>query len=382
MYDPADLISPVGSPWRVIMVSERMGDLVENNYLILNLNDPNKIKETGWIKPGKIMREMTLTTTGAMDAIDFASRHNIQYILFDWKWYGPAFSFDSDATKVVVDLDLPGVIKYGREKGVGIWLYVNLQGLTSQMDSLFSIYKSWGVKGVKFGFVQAGSHRWTTWLEEAIKKASENQLMVNIHDDWRPTGEQRTYPNLVTAEGIRGNEEMPDATHNTILPFTRYIAGAADYTISYYTPRIKTTHAHQLAMAAVYFSPLQTILWYDKPSDYHGEPEIEFFSKIPTVWDESKLIDGEPGQFVTMARRSGKDWFVGTMTNNDARNLKLPLSFLQAGKKYTASIYSDDPATKTRTKVKVERKTVTASTVMDIRLQASGGQAIWLKAID
>jgi len=167
--------------------------------------------------------------------------------LFDWKWYGPVFTFESDATKVVAPLDMPGIIQYAKEKGIGIWLYCNLQGLYAQSDSLFKIYNEWGVKGVKFGFVQAGSHRWTTWIEEMFKKAAENKIMVNVHDDWRPTGEQRTWPNLMTAEGSRGNEEMPDATHNTVLPFTRFICGAADYTICYYDKRIKTTHAHQLA---------------------------------------------------------------------------------------------------------------------------------------
>jgi alpha-glucosidase len=136
------------------------------------------------------------------------------------------------------------------------------------------------------------------------KKCAANDLMVNIHDDWRPTGEMRTYPNLMTAEGIRGNEEMPDASHNVMLPFTRYIGGAADYTICYYTNRIKTTHAHQLAMAAVYYSPIQTLFWYDKPSQSKDEPELEFWRKIPTTWDETKVVNGKIGEYITIARKS------------------------------------------------------------------------------
>jgi alpha-glucosidase len=222
MYTPADLISPFSTPWRVIMVAEKSGDLVEHNDLVLNLNAPSKIKDVSWIEPGKIMRVMTQTTKDAFENIDFAAKHGLQYILFDWKWYGPAFTFTSDATKVAIpNFDLPGIIQYGKEKGIGVWLYCNLQGLYSQSDSLFRVYKEWGVKGVKFGFVQVGSHRWTTWIEDMFKKAAANQIMVNVHDDWRQTGEQRTWPNLMTAEGIRGNEEMPDATHNTVLPFTR-----------------------------------------------------------------------------------------------------------------------------------------------------------------
>ena len=382
LYTPVDLISPEGTPWRVIMIAEKPGRLIENNDLILNLNKPSKIADASWIKPGKIIRVMSQTTADAKEYIDFAVKHHMQYILFDWKWYGPAYSFNSDATKVAIStLDLPGVIQYGKEKGIGVWLYCNQQGLYAQSDSLFSVYHKWGVKGVKFGFVQVGSHRWTTWIEEMFKKAAENQIMVNVHDDWRPTGEQRTWPNLVTAEGIRGNEEMPDATHNTVLPFTRFITGGADYTLCYYDQRIKTTHAHQLAMAAVYYSPLQTLYWYDKPSLSKDEPELEFWDKIPTIWDETKVLQGAPGTFITTARRSGGDWFVGTLTNNDARKIKISFDFLPKGKRYIASIYSDDETVQTATKVSVERKQIDSTTVFEVNLKASGGQAIWITPI-
>jgi alpha-glucosidase len=379
MHDPADLISPVATPWRLIMIAEKPGDLIEHNYVMENLNEPNKIKDVSWIQPGKIIRVMTQTTADAKAYIDFAATHHLQYILFDWKWYGPAFTFESDATKVVAPLDMPGIIQYAKEKGIGVWLYVNQQALVAQSDSLFAVYKKWGVKGVKFGFVQVGSHRWTTWLEKAIQQAAASNIMVNIHDDWRPTGEERTWPNLMTAEGIRGNEEMPDATHNTVLPFTRFIAGPADYTICYYDKRIKTTHAHQLALAAVYYSPIQTLFWYDKPTQYENEPEVEFFEKIPTVWDETKVIAGVPGEYITTARRSGDNWFVGTITNDDARALKLSFNFLPKGKKYLATIYSDDEKVATKTKVKAETKKIDAATILNVNLLPSGGQAIWIR---
>jgi hypothetical protein len=379
MYTPADLISPVPTPWRIIMAAESAGELAMNNDLLLNLNLPSKIKDESWIKPGKIMRVMTQTTKDAFENIDFAVKHNLQYILFDWKWYGPAFTFESDATKVAIpNFDLPAIIEYGKKNGVGVWLYCNLQGLYSQSDSLFAVYKKWGVKGVKFGFVQVGSHRWTTWIEEMFKKAAENEIMVNVHDDWRPTGEQRTWPNLMTSEGIRGNEEMPDATHNTVLPFTRYMAGAADYTICYYDKRIKTTHAHQLAMAAVYFSPLQTLFWYDKPLFSKNEPELEFWDKIPTTWNDTKFLQGKPGDFVTVARKSGEDWFVGTLNNDTAKSIKLSFDFLIPGKKYTATIYNDDDKATTATKVGIKKLTITSTSKLDVLLKAAGGQAIWI----
>lgn len=379
MHDPADLISPFATPWRGIMIAESAGALADNNDFILNLNPPSAIADTSFIQPGKIMRVMVQTTASAKANIDFAARHNLQYILFDWKWYGPAFSFSSDATKVAIpDFDLPGIIKYAAGKGVGVWLYVNQQALLAQGDTLFKTYKQWGVKGVKFGFVQVGSHRWTTWLEQAIRQAADAGLMVNIHDDWRPTGEQRTWPNLMTAEGIRGNEEMPDATHNTVLPFTRFLAGAADYTICYYSPRIKTTHAHQLALAAIYYSPLQTLYWYDTPDMSAHEPELAFWDRIPTSWDDSKLLQGYPGQFVTTARRKGGDWFIGTITNNAARKVGVKLDFLDKDKRYTATVYEDDGAAPTATKVGIRTLSVDSNSVIDANLLPSGGQAIWL----
>ncbi|MDB5109411.1 MAG: alpha-glucosidase [Mucilaginibacter sp.] len=378
MFGEAELISPVNTPWRVIMIAEKPGDLVAHNYLMLNLNEPSKITNTSWIKPGKIMRVMKLNTKDANAVIDFTAQQKLQYILFDFGWYGNGYSVKSDASKIIPELDMAQVIKYAGEKGIGVWLYVNQQALFLQSDSLYSILKKWGIKGVKLGFVQVGSHRWTTWVEKNIQQAADNQLMVDIHDEWRPTGEQRTWPNIMTAEGVRGNEELPDATNNTILPFTRFIAGPADATFCYMDKRIKTTHAHQLALASIFFGPIQTLYWYDLPSQYHHEPELEFWNKLPTAWDESKVIQGTPGQYITTARRKDLDWFVGTITNNDARTLKIDLGFLPQGKKYIATIYSDDPMVQTATHVKIEHQKVSSSTVLTAKLLASGGQAIYI----
>ncbi|MBP8304677.1 MAG: glycoside hydrolase family 97 C-terminal domain-containing protein, partial [Phycisphaerae bacterium] len=181
-------------------------------------------------------------------------------------------------------------------------------------------------------------------------------------------------------EGIRGNEHMPTPEHNCTLPFTRYVAGIGDYTICYYSDRLKTTHAHQLAMAVVSFSPLQWLFWYDRPSQYNGEPEVEFFRRVPTVWDDTKVIHGEIGQYATIARRSGEDWFMGTINNSQARPLQIPLTFLTPGKAYTARIYFDDPTVQTRTQVGIKTQPVDARTVLDVPLLAGGGQAVWIEA--
>jgi alpha-glucosidase len=406
MYGDVDGIAPYHTPWRVIMAAGKPGQLIENNDLLLNLNPPCEIENTWWIRPGKVMREVTLTTEGGKALVDFAVRRNLQYIHFDAGWYGPEGSKTSDATTVSVDpargkpgaLNLKEVIEYARKRNVGVLLYVNQRALYRQLDEILPLYASWGVAGIKFGFVQVGSQFWTAWMHEAVKKCAEYGLMVDIHDEYRPTGFSRTCPNLMTQEGIYGNEEFPDATNNVTLPFTRFTQGAADYTICYYRRKwdedtqpdtahglvnarlLKTTPAHQLAMAVVYYSPLQYMYWYDKPSESRDEPELEFFDRVPTVWDDTKVLHGEPGRYITVARRSGNDWFVGTMTNNDGRKLSIPLDFLTEGKKYTAHIYCDDPKSKIRTKVGIKTLTVTGKSVLEAVMPPSGGQAIWIEA--
>lgn len=385
MHNSVDMIPYFSTPWRVVMVADSPGKLIENNHILLNLNESSKIKDTSWIKPGKIVRDLTLSEKGAKDWIDFAATHNLQYVLFDWKWYGPAFTWDSDASTVdtsKMKMNLQEVINYGKQKNIGVWLYVNQQALKKQDAEIFSKYKDWGVVGVKYGFVQVGSRYWTNWLHESIQRAADNQLMVNIHDEFRTTGEERTWPNILTVEGIRGNEEMPNATHNTILPFTRGLAGMGDYTICYYSNRIKTTHAHQLALSVIMYSPLQTLFWYDKAEDYKGEPEIEFFENVPTVWDATKVIDGKPGEFIITARKSKSNWFIGGITNNDARTVSISLDFLEEGKKYEAKLYYDNDKIKTRTKVGVKNIKVGKKDNMKMQLKPSGGFALHIKEIN
>lgn len=205
----------------------------------------------------------------------------------------------------------------------GIWLYVNQHALKKQMRELFPLLHQWGIVGVKSGFVEYASHRWAVWLHDLVRYAAENHLMVNIHDEFRPSSFSRTYPNLLNQEGIRGNEEFPDATHNTVLPFTRMLNGAADYTICYYDRRLKTTHGHQLAASLVYYAPLQTLFWYDKPEFANDEPELLWFDNLKTVWDESHVLEGHPASHIVMARRSGSDWYVGAMTNTEARTVTI-----------------------------------------------------------
>lgn len=377
MYSPVDIVTYYATPWKVIMAADKPGQLLEHNDIILNLNPPCEVADAAeWVKPGTIMRETTITTEGALRTLDFCAEHNIPYMLFDWLWYLPCTSHDGDATKVVDKLDMPRVVEYARERGIGIWLYVNQHALMKQQRELFPLLREWGIKGVKSGFVQYASHRWATWLHDMVRYAAENHLLMNIHDEFRPSGFSRTYPNLLTQEGIHGNEEWPDATHNVTLPFTRMINGAADYTICYFDPRLRNTHAHQLAASVVFYSPLQTILWYDKPERYHGEPEIEWFERLCTVWDDSRVLSGMPGEHIAMARRSGDDWWVGVMTGNDGRTVPVSLDFLEPGAKYTARVFTDDPEVNTATHVRCATRKVTSRSKIDFNLLPKGGAAM------
>ena len=374
MYGPVEDIAPYHTPWRVIMCADKPGQILEHNDLILNLNPSCKIKDTSWIKPGKVVREVTLTTEGGKALVDFAVKRNLQYIHFDAGWYGFEYDKVSDATTVTLDprrnpdinaLNLKEVVAYAKERGIGVILYVNQRALQQQLDEILPLYKSWGIAGIKFGFVQVGSQVWTKWMHEAIKKCADYGLMVDVHDEYRPTGFSRTYPNLMTQEGIRGNEEFPDATHNATLPFTRFIARSKS---------IQTTPAHQLALAAVYYSPLQYMYWYDKPSDSQDEPELKFFDDVYTTWDDTKVLQGEVGEFITIARRKGEEWFIGSITNNEKRVLSVSLDFLPEGKNYIAEIYTDgDKSVKTRTKVRVSTYRVSNKTKLNFCLKASGG---------
>ena len=227
---------------------------------------------------------------GTLQSVMYSPVDVVTYAATPWKIImtadTPGRLLENNAI-VIPEIDMKKVVEYGREHGVGIWLYINQHALQKQHKELLPVVAGWGVKGVKSGFVQYASHRWATWLHDLVREAADNKLMMNIHDEFRPSGFSRTYPNLVTQEGICGNEEFPDATHNVTLPFTRMINGAADYTICYYDKRLKNSHAHQLAASLVFYSPMQTIFWYDNPRMYKGEPEIKWFEDLGTSWEAS-----------------------------------------------------------------------------------------------
>jgi alpha-glucosidase len=412
LHGEVNASAPITTPWRVIMLGRTPGELLERNYLLLNLNEPCAIDDTSWIKPGKVIREVTLTTAGGKACVDFAVEHNLQYVEFDAGWYGHEYSDDSDATTISVDpkrskgpLDLHYIIEYAKQRGIGIILYVNRRALERQLDEILPLYEKWGIKGVKYGFVQVGSQQWTAWLHHAVRKAAEHHLMVDIHDEYRPTGYSRTYPNLMTQEGIRGDETRPSNSLTLTILFTRMLAGAGDNTICYYDGRVdeNASHAYQLAKSVCIYSPWQFLYWYDRPGNVSrasrpriagkmpatqaggagggrnvigDEPELEFFDHVPTVWDDTKVLLGRIGQYAVLARRSGESWFIGAMNGNEPHTFDVPLDFLDKDRLYIAHIYSDDHAVATRTHVRIDRHIVDSSSVLKIEILPRHGQAI------
>ncbi len=365
------------TPWRTISISKTATGLHHCSDLNLKLNTPPPGGIPEWIKPGKLIRSQ-LTTKSGMECIDFAAKHNFRYIMFDGGWYGPMRQATSHPEYAIPAIDLTEVIRYGNQKQIGVILYVDYAELRSSLDTLLPLYKKWGIRGLKFGFVDGLTQEGIIWLASAIKKVHDYGFILNIHDNYKPTGLSRTFPSLLTQEGIRGDENSPDAFHTTVLPFTRYLAGAADFTYCYpnatnsYTKNLKVSMGQQLALTVVYFSPLQAMFWYGKPTEYTNEGEIEFFSYVPVVWNESHYLAGEIGKYISVARRNGTTWFMGNVAGPEDWKGRIRFDFLTAGEIYTASIYNDDK----KGSISKEIIEVKKGYMHRIDLKAKTGQAI------
>ena len=371
--------APFETPWRVLVVGRTPGEVIENAGLITTLGTPSRIGEMGWIRPGRAIRVFRDNRTEAgLAHIDFAATRKLQYIEFDAHWYGDGTD-PSDATYPVHGLDIRKVIEYGKRRDVGVILYVDRVPAQRQIEAIVRTYREWGAAGVKFGFLWEGRQADNDFVEQIVRESAEHQLIVDLHDDLRPCGLEREYPNLLTLEGVRGNEHFPAARHNVTLPFVRNVAGAMDYTICYAQDRNQTTRAHQLAMAAVYYSPLTFLYWYDAPAKYDGGhwPELSWFDECPTTWDETRVLSGAIGEHVAIARRSGARWFLGAMTNEEPRRLELSLGFLAAGR-WRAHIYADGAASgrPPDTPIVISERPVDRGGTLEMVLAPSGGQAV------
>ena len=386
---PVRFRTPYSTPWRLVMAAPNPSALLQRSYMLPNLSPLCRVDDVSWIKPGKQMRDMSITKEGSFAIIDLAEKLGLDYLEIDAGWYGDERKMKSDATTVTpsrsrgtfTKKDLLDVISHARSKGLGVILYVNRRALEQQIDELLPLFRKWGVAGIKFGFVNVGPQEWTKWLHDSIAKCAEYEIVVDVHDEYRPTGTERTYPNFLTAEGIRGNEEKPTAKMDLDTAFLRSMCGPADFTMCWHAESLKLSWAHQMAAAMVYYGPLQTLYWYDPASSFSGdEPYLQYFRDLPTTWDQKVVIQGEIGKFITMARRKGNAWFVGSMNAVKQRQIKIPLSFLDPNKKYTATIYSDtDPKGATNSKsLEIKTMPVTSKTVISADMANNGGQAIYI----
>lgn len=389
------------SPWRYVMVAWHPGQLVQNNDFVLNLNEPNQIQNTSWIRPGEVLREVTLTTAGSLAAIDFAAENNIAYVEFDAGWYGAEEDTLSDATTVTVDparskgpLDLQKVIEYADTKNVGIIVYVNKKALHKQLDVILPLYKKWGIKGLKFGFVNVGDQYATAWLHQAIRKAAKYELMVDVHDEYRPTGYSRTYPNLITQEGIRGDEESPALYQTVYTLYNRMICGAGDYTNCFFAERVTEKmggRAAQLAKRIAIYSPWQFIFWYDRPykaparaggagsveSVIKTDAITDFYCSIPTTWDDTRFYEGDMDSYAVVARRSASDWYVSILNAGDKRQVTLPLDMLKSQSRYKATLYYQAPGKK-KDVVSVKEIKLNAQEKLTLDIEGNSGCVLYL----
>ena len=402
--------APLATPWRVLMIGDEPGRLVEST-IILSLNDPPAF-DASWVRPGKAAWDWWsgqlaegVGRPGMNDAtmkhyIDFAAEMKLEYMLVDAGWYAAkAYGDDADTkadiTKSVPEIDLPALVAYGRARGVGLVLWLHWIPAREQMDRAFPFYERLGVKGVKVDFMDRDDQEMVAFYHRILRKAAEHHLVVDLHGAYKPTGLARTYPNYLTQEGVLGAEYnkwsgRATAAHNVTLPFTRMLAGPMDYTPGGFRhvtpaefkpqdkgPLVMTTRAHGLAMYVVYESPLQMVA--DHPGAYRGQPGAEFLREVPASWDETRVVAGEIGEYVVVARRRGRDWFVGAMTNGEPRTLRLPLGFLGGGA-HSMKAYADgEGAADDPKRLDVTTTDVKAGDTLTLRLAPGGGYAARLR---
>jgi alpha-glucosidase len=405
--------TPMRSPWRVIMLGAEPGRLVESN-IVVNLNPPSAIADTSWIKPGKtawdwwsgsyaegVSFKPGMNTATMKHYIDFSAASGIEYMLIDAGWAkagnGPADS-GADLTQTNPAIDMPAILAYAKSKRVGIWLWAHWSDIERQVDECFPLFEKWGAAGVKIDFMNRDDQWMVNYYRRIVKKAAEHHLMIDYHGAFKPDGIRRTWPNLLTREGVMGAEYNKwsgriTADHNLMLAFTRMLAGPMDYTPGGFNnvtheefeprmtkPEVQTTRAHALALYAIFESPFQMVA--DYPEAYKDQKDFEFIKAAPTVWDETRVIGGKPGEYIAVARRQGREWFVGAVTGTHPREIDLPMEFLGRGG-FTAEIYSDAADAAANPKhTAIEQKRVDATTLLHVKMAPSGGAAIRVKPLE
>lgn len=405
---------PHRTPWRVISVSDRIGGLLETNILT-SLNEPCKIEDTSWIKPcrttftwwnGNVVPDSTFSPGNNFETnkyyIDFAARNGLDahgiygYAETPW-YYDDNFNFgwagpNADITRPIPCLNMPRIADYAKSKGVGIHLWVHWRPLYDKLEEAFALYEKWGVKGLMVDFLDRDDQEMICIQEDILKAAAKHRLFIQFHGSSKPSGLTRTYPNEFTREGTLNYEvckwdTLVNADHDISIPFTRLLAGPADYhlggfralprskfKIQYVNPYVMSTRCHMMAMYVVLENHLTSLC--DKPEAYEGQPGFEVLRTVPGTWDEISVPLAEFNKYVTVARRSGTDWWVGTLNDGTARTLNLKLDFLGDGK-YQAEIYTDAPdVDENPNHLNKETRTVTRKDVIELPLAADGGSVL------
>jgi len=406
--------TPFPSPWRILMIGARAGDLITST-IIENLSSPCALEDVSWIRPGKVMfpwwPKFLADAPGVPSRLDFANQkyyidfaadHGIRYLEMEPPWYGDEADCIRhperyDITRPVPELRLPDLFAHARDRGVGIFLWGHWKTLDRQADSALPLFTQWGAVGLKIDFMDRDDQDMIRWYEGMLRATAKHRLMVYLHGASKPTGSRRTWPHLMTVEGVLGNEQNKVAGHVTpehtvTLPFTRMLAGPMDFTPGGFRnvtvaefrpnhdrPMVQGTRCHQLAMYVVYESPL--VMVADAPSAYRGQPGFSFIEDVPASWDTSVVVDGRIADYIVIARRSGADWYVGAMTDWTPRELRVPLRFLGPGK-FLARLYEDGPdADRVATDLRERSIAVARGDTLTLRLAPGGGAAVRLVSV-
>jgi alpha-glucosidase len=384
-------------PWRVLVVAQRDGDLLESD-IVYRLASETALTDASWIRPGKVAWDWWnalnlfgvpfragVNTDTYKHYIDFAAEHGIEYVILDEGWYRLG-----DLLAISPGMDMEALAAHARQKRVGLILWVVWKTLDLQMGAALDQFEKWGIKGIKVDFMQREDQWMVNYYERVAREAAKRHLLVDFHGAYKPTGLYRTYPNVLTSEGVMGLEQSkwsdgasPD--NAVTFPFMRMLAGPVDYTPGaminaaradfqpiFNRPMSQGTRCQQLAMYVVYESPLQMLA--DSPSNYRREPEsLAFLAAVPTVWDETRVLSAAVGEHILVARRAGPDWFIGAMTNWEPRDLDVDLSFLGGGD-YEADTYQDGPnADRVGVDFVREKRPVSARDHLRVHLAPGGG---------
>jgi alpha-glucosidase len=386
-------------PWRIVVISEKDADLA-NNDIVQQLSEPSKIKDVSWIKPGKVAWDWWndwniynvnfqagINTETYKYYIDFASKNKVEYVVLDEGW-----SVETNIMEHNPKVDLKALIAYGKERNVGIILWASWMALHENIDAVFKNYADLGVKGFKVDFIDRDDAKMVNSVYEIAQKAADHKLLLDFHGMYKPTGIQRTFPNVLNFEGVKGlennkwtpNDDVP--TYDCSIPFIRMMAGPMDYTPgamrnatksefkpSHSNPVSQGTRCHQLALYTIFEAPLQMMA--DSPTAYIKEQEsTDFIAKIPTTFDETVALDGSVGNYAAIARKKGNNWYLGAITSWNSRDITIDFSFLEKGKTFEADLFTDGlNAEKAANDYKREKIIVDSISKMTFHLASGGG---------